>query len=276
MAEFRHTLRRLRGQTIGWAVGVTLYGLMMAFFYPSVGQIENLDQFLSVYPEQMFAFFENMDALDTPMGYLDVYFFSLMHLIIGILAVGAGAGLVVGDEERGTLDLVLAHPVSRTSLLWGRLFALMTSLGVIHVAGWLSWALPAGKVGLDLSWLQLLLPFLSLFAVLLLFATIALLLSMVVPSARIASALTGALLVGNFLFLGLANIVDDLQALMKFTPLYYYQGGMAVEGLKIEWLVGLVLTSLLMAFGAWLLFLRRDIRVSGERSWQLPLRRVRR
>ena len=72
MAEFRHTLRRLRGQTIGWAVGVTLYGLMMAFFYPSVGQIENLDQFLSVYPEQMFAFFENMDALDTPMGYLDV------------------------------------------------------------------------------------------------------------------------------------------------------------------------------------------------------------
>jgi len=270
IAEFRHALRRLRGQTVGWAVGVALYGLLMAFFYPSVGQIENLDEFLSFYPEEMYAFFENMRALDTPMGYLDVYFFSLMHLIMGILAIGSGASLAVGDEERGTLDLVLAHPVSRTSLFWGRLLALGTSLAIIQVAGWLSWALPAGRVGFELSWLQLLRPFIPLFVVLLLFAAIALLLSMVMPTARIAAMFTGALLVSNFLLSGLANIIDGLQPVMNFTPLYYYQGGTAVEGLKVNWLAGLLTASLLLAAGAWLLFLRRDIRVSGERSWKWP------
>jgi peptide/nickel transport system substrate-binding protein len=38
----------------------------------------------------------------------------------------------------------------------------------------------------------------------------------------------------------------------------------------VNWLAGLLTASLLLAAGAWLLFLRRDIRVSGERSWKLP------
>ena len=74
--EFKHTLRRLRGQIIGWAVGVALYGLMMAFFFPSIGQMENMDEYLSLFPEEMFAFFENLYAIGTPLGYLDVYFFA--------------------------------------------------------------------------------------------------------------------------------------------------------------------------------------------------------
>ena len=27
-AEFKHTLRRLRGQIIGWSIGLALYGLI--------------------------------------------------------------------------------------------------------------------------------------------------------------------------------------------------------------------------------------------------------
>lgn len=71
----------------------------MALIFPSVSQIENLDEFLSIYPKEMIAFFENIHAIATPMGYMDVYFFSYMHMIIGILAIGAGAGLLVGNEE---------------------------------------------------------------------------------------------------------------------------------------------------------------------------------
>ena len=35
-AEFRHTLSRMRGQILGWSVGVALYGIMMALLYPTV------------------------------------------------------------------------------------------------------------------------------------------------------------------------------------------------------------------------------------------------
>ncbi len=270
LAEFKHTLRRLRGPVVGWALGVALYGLLMALMFPSIKQIENLEEFMSLYPEEMTAFFENLYAMATPMGYLDVYFFAYMHLVIGILAISGGAGLLAADEERGILDLVLAHPVSRTGLFWGRFLGLAVALALILAAGWLSWVLPAGSVGFELTPFEILLPFLPLFAVLLFFAALALLLSMLVPAARSAGMLTGAVLVGNFLLIGLSNINDDLEPLMKFTPLYYYQGGLAVEGLEGSWLGGLLLAALLLAAVAWLLFLHRDIRVGGERSWVLP------
>jgi ABC-2 type transport system permease protein len=271
-AEFKHTLHRLRWQIVGWAGGVAAYGLMMVYLYPNIADMGDvMNEYINMFPEAMIAFFENIYLIGTPMGYMDVYFFSYMHLIIGILTIGTGAGLLVGDEEKGVLDLVLAQPVSRTSLFFGRLLGLATALAAILVAGWLSWAIPAGSVGLELSWLQLLLPFLPLFVVLLLFTAIAVFLSMIMPAARIAGMLTGAILVGNYLLLGLSNINDKLKPLMKFTPLHYYQGGFAVEGLNRTWLLGLLLSALIVIAAAWLFFLRRDIRVGGERSWKLPI-----
>jgi len=269
-AEFKHTLRRMRGQIIGWSIGVALYGLMMALFYPSVSEMEGLQEMLSTYPEEMLAFFENIQSFNTPVGYLDTYYFAYMHLIIGILTISAGASLLVGDEEKGILDLVLAQPVSRSALFWGRLLGLTAATIIILLMGWLSWALPANSVGLELTWLELLWPNLPLLAVLLLFATLALFLSMVLPSGRIAGMLSGALLVGNFLLLGLSNLNDKLEPIMNLTPLAYYQGGMAIDGMNWGWLAGLLAVALLFAVGAWLLFRRRDIRVGGERSWKMP------
>lgn len=271
-AEFKHALRRMRWQIIGWSVGIALYGLLMVFFFPSMVDMgDMMGQYISMFPEAMLAFFDNIYAISTPMGYLDVYFFSYLHLIIGILAISTATGLLVGDEEKGLLDLVLAQPVGRTSLFFGRYFALVTALAIILFAGWLSWAMPAESVGFELTWLQLLLPFLPLFAVLLLFAAIALLFSLVLPAARLAGMLSGTLLVGNFLLGGLSKLNESLQPLMKYLPLNYYQGGTAVEGLEGRWLFGLLLTALLITAAAWLSFLRRDIRVGGERSWTLPV-----
>lgn len=271
LAEFKHTLRRMRWQMVGWSAGVAIYGLMMALLYAEIADMsEILQTYLDMFPEAMLAFFENIHAITTPMGYIDVYFFAYMHLVIGILAISAGAGLLAGDEEKGILDLVLAHPVSRTQMFFGRFLGLGTSLAVIMVAGWLSWVLPAGSVGLDYSSFELLLPFFPLLALLLLFAAMALFFSMFLPAARISGMLTGAILVTNYLLLGLSNLNDNLKPLVKVSPLRYYQGGTALDGLNGIWLAGLLISGLVLTIAAWALFLKRDIRVGGERSWKLP------
>ena len=268
-AEFKHSLRRLRGQIIGWSIGLTLYGLMMISLYDTLQGIEGLAEIIASYPPELMAFFGDMAAIVTPAGYLDIYYFSYMTLIIGIFAIGAGAGLLVGDEEKGILDLVLAHPISRTALFWGRVLGLVTATVIILLIGWLSWAIPAGGTGLNVTRVQLLQPFLPLLAVLLLFATLALLLSMLLPSARLAGMVTGALLVANFLLDGLAQLNEELESVVRLTPLYYYQGGSAIHGIEWEWLAGLLLVAALLAVAAWALFQRRDIRVGGEHSWRL-------
>lgn len=270
-AEFTHTLRRLRGQIIGWSLGLALFSLMMAFFWEQVLEMEGLQEMIENYPPELAAFFGGMTAITTPAGYMDTYYFSMMPVIAGIFAVIAGSGLLAADEEKGVLDLILSHPISRTTLFWSRVLALGVGVALVMVAGWLGWYLPSLRTSMDLSALEFLFPFFSLFAVLTLFAALALLFSMVLPAARLAGTLAGALAVANYLLLGLSNLNPDLASIMEVTPLAYYQGGMAANGLEGLWVVGLLLVAVLLAAGAWLLFLRRDIRVGGERSWRLRL-----
>jgi ABC-2 type transport system permease protein len=270
--EFRHTLRRLRGSALGWGIGLALYALMMVSFYPSIVNLKG--QFLELvsgYPKAFAAFFGDLTDLFSPSGYLDLYYFGYLTPIIGIFAAGACAGLLAGDEEKGLLDLVLAHPVGRTALFWGRFLGFVAALAGILLLSYLAWAIPSQSVEFGLSWGQLLLPFLPMFAVLFLFGALALLLSLLLPSSRAGGMLSGGLLIANFLLMGLSRLYPDaLGPLVRFTPLYYYQGGKAALGLNGVWLGGLLASGLLLLLPAWFLFLRRDIRVGGEHGWHLP------
>ncbi len=268
--EIKHTLRRMRGSIIGWGIGLFLYGLLMASFFSSMQGMEELAQMLENYPAEMLAFFPSIHEIMTPQGYMDTYYFAYMTLIIGIFSVSAGGNLLVGDEEKGILDLLIAYPVSRSGYFWGRLIGFCLATAVILIISWLGWVIPSGSSGLGLNALELLWPFLPLFAILMLFGIAALLLSMLLPSARSAAGMAGALLVFNFLLVGLSNINTDLQSIFELTPLYFYQGGSAVDGMDWVNLLGLVGVSILLALFAWWLFKRREIRVGGEGGWKLP------
>ncbi len=272
LTEFKHTLRRLRGSALGWGIGLALYSLMIVSFYGSIGTMKlQILELVSGYPKTFIAFFGDLNALFTPGGYLDIYYFGYLTPIIGIFAVSACAGLLVGDEERGILDLVLAHPVSRTALFWGRFLGFTAALAGVLFLSYLAWAIPSQSVGFELSWGELLLPFLSLFAVLFLFGALALLLSLLLPSGRAAGMLAAGLLVANFLLIGLSRLYsEEIGPIVRFTPLYYYQGGQAAQGLNWGWLGGLIASGLILLLPAWRLFLHRDIRVGGEHGWHLP------
>jgi|LDZU01.1.fsa_nt_gi hypothetical protein len=139
---------------------------------------------------------------------------------------------------------------------------------LVLLISWAGWVLPPQRANMGLSALQMLYPFLPLFAMLELFGTLALALSLVLPSARMASMVSGVLLVGNYLLMELSNLNDDLKEIVRYTPAHFYQGGWAVNGLKWTWLAGLMGAAILLALIAWLAFLKRDIRVGGEHSWE--------
>lgn len=81
----------------------------------------------------------------------------------------------------------------------------------------------------------------------------------------------GGLLVANFLLLGLGNLNENLGRIADLTPFHFLQSGDAINGLNWGWLVGLTAAALVLAVLAWFLFLRRDIRVGGERGWGVRL-----
>jgi len=268
---FRYTLRRFRGQILGWGIGLALLAVLLISIYDSfASEFDQFEELLALYPAEITAFIGDITSMATPEGWVSVEFFSYMPLILGIFGVLMGSGLLVSHEESGTLDLIMAHPVSRTALFMGRLLAFVTATVAILVITWLGFIVSMTWSSIDIGWGRMWLPHLALLAQLLLFGTISLFLSMILPSRRLAATMAGLLLVASFFITGLAKINQDLEPFAKLSPLNYYQAQEAFHALNGGWLAGLLAATVLFAALAWWRFQRRDIRVGGEGSWRLP------
>jgi len=268
--EFRYALGRYCGQILGW--GLTLAGLglfLIPFYDVFLEQKEGMLQLIQGYPKALMAFFGDFGNFFEPAGFLDTYF-SYLPVIWGIFAVLAGSGLVSADEENGRLDLVLAYPVGRSALFFGRLAALVLAMAGIMALGWLGFSVTLGTSSLAVTWGEMALPFVALLAQMLIYGALALFLSMLLPSRRTAAWVAGLVMVASYFLSSLSRINENLKPVAQLLPHDYYQGGKAVEGLNLAWLLGLLGVSAALALLAWVLFLRRDIRVSGEGGWRLP------
>jgi len=274
LTTVRYTLSSLRGQIIGWGLGVAALGLILVPFYDVfMEQQGDFMQMIESYPPEFLAFFGgDASSLATPQGYLGMYGFSMLPVILGIFAVIAGSGLLASDEESGRLDLIVAHPVSRTALFWGRVLAFAAATVGILIIGWLGFAVLLGGSSLDVSWGEMALPFLPVLAQTLIYGAVALLLSMLLPSRRLAAAGAGLVLVLSYLLTSMAGLNEQMATIAQFLPYDYFQGADAIEGLDLASFFGLTAVSAALAAIAWWRFERRDIRVAGEGGWRLPSR----
>ena len=222
---FCYTFKSLRGQTLGWGLGLALYGLMIVSMYDSMAaQQDQLQQMIASYPQEFLAFFGgDANSLITPAGFLGMYAFSMMPVIIGVFAVLAGSGLIVSDEERGRLDLIITHPVGRSAFFFGRALGILAASVSIMLLGWLGFSLMLGSSSLGFSWGQMLVPFLALLAQTLVYVTLGLLLSMLLPSRRLAAMLTGVILVTSYFVSSLSFMDERLATLAKLMPYHYFQ-----------------------------------------------------
>ena len=272
LTTFRYTLSSLRGQILGWGLGVAALGLILVPFYDVfAGQQSDYLKVVENYPPEFLSFFGGDAAsLATTDGYLGMYGFSMLPVIAGIFAVLAGSGLLASDEESGRLDLIAAHPVGRAGLFWGRVLAFTAASLGIMIVGWLGFSALLGGSSLEVTWGQMALPFLPLLAQTLIYGALALLLSMLLPARRLAAAGAGVVLVASYFLSSMAGLNERLAAVSRFLPYDYYQSGEAINGLDWAPFLGLLAASAALVLLAWWRFQRRDIRVAGEGGWRVP------
>jgi beta-exotoxin I transport system permease protein len=136
----RKTLRDHRRSILGWGLGVSALAVLQLAVYPSVHrQGASMRQLLAAYPSALKAMFNIQGDFTSGPGYLAAETFSLLVplMVIG-LGIALGAGAIAGEEERGTLDLLMANPVSRVRVLvakaLGSAAALAASAVVLFLA----------------------------------------------------------------------------------------------------------------------------------------------
>lgn len=126
--------RDQRRTLIGFGVGLALMQLLYAAFYPSIrDSAADMNEFMERLPEALRELYGNDIA--SPEGYLRGQLFGELGLILFlVVAIGAGARAIAGEEESRTLDLLLSTPARRAEVLGSKAVALaglLLALGVV-------------------------------------------------------------------------------------------------------------------------------------------------
>lgn len=209
---------------LGWAVFAGIWPAMYVALYPSIGALGEMQRMLDQFPPALREFFASASLnLGTPEGFLNMELFTFVAplLILAYTVVVAG-GATAGEEERGTMDLLLANPVARWRIVVEKSIAFVLGTIVIGVGMWIGAGIGAAVVNVKLDlWLvgQAIAS-----AVLLGYALggVALAIGALTGRRWLAAGTALMLTIAGFFLNGLGAIVDWLEPWRPVSPFYQY------------------------------------------------------
>ncbi|HET9410777.1 MAG TPA: ABC transporter permease subunit [Candidatus Dormibacteraeota bacterium] len=271
---FLKTLRDYRVAIIGWGVGM---GLTIVSPMASVATLISTPAQRAALATVAAQFSWNADAVAvTTTGGYAVFKIGIFVFIACIWPLLAASRMLRGEEDRGSLDVLLSAPRSRVNIAVQKVAAMWTALLLIGaISGVIAYL---GGVGFkaDFSLLDGLLWGLNLALICMVFGAVALLISQFTHERGPAAGATAALLVAAIVVDMFHRVIPGTEWLSKLSPIYYYNlskpiipsYGTNVGGLLVQLAIAFVLTG-----GALWLFARRDVRDVVQLPWNLRLSR---
>jgi ABC-2 type transport system permease protein len=255
------TLRDQRRALAWWAAGFVATVLMYAAFWPNVR--DNAAQFTQ-YLEDLPEFLKNLIGgleFGTPEGYVQSELFSFVApILLLVYAVGSGARAIAGEEEAGSLDLLLSTPVRRRRVLLDKFFAMLAATFGLVAVMWLTLLVfgPLFDLRPDLGGVTAM--SLNAFLLGLAFGSLALATGAATGSKNLAIGVPSGVALVTFILNALAPSVDWLEPFRLVSPFYYYSGGDPIRnGLDPVHALVLVVVSAVALAVALVAFERRDL-----------------
>ncbi len=221
------TLRDQRRSLTWWALGLVALAIVTMLFYPSLQDSPAFDQMAKEMPEALMqAFWGDIADFTSPAGFLNRQLFVLVvPLLFMVLAVSRGSGAIAGEEEKGTLDLLLSSPVRRRRILTEKFAAMVAAIAAVGVVLWLGMVVGAMLVDMDISVWRIGEATLSGALLGLTFGAVALAVGSATGKRGLSMGVTSALGVTAYFVNALAPLVESIAGLQKLSPFYYYIGG---------------------------------------------------
>jgi ABC-2 type transport system permease protein len=258
----RKDLNELRVQILGWGFGVGALIFLTVLIYPSISTSYEL--MMKQLPGSLKTLLDLDHSLTTLEGYMNTEVFSYVPLVLAIFAIIVGTASIVGEEQSGTLEILIAQPLSRVRLMVTKLIGLLLVngliTGILSVMLWIAILL----IDVDVSVNRVILALLLLWPFLTFMSFLSVFLSMLLSSRIIAGSIIAGLLVLSYVLDSLSNLVSELELIRPIYLTTYYQGNNAlvseVSFIYVLGLMGLLSGTFLLSM--WLFF-RRDIPTHG-------------
>jgi ABC-2 type transport system permease protein len=276
---FLKTLRDYRVAILGWGIGMGLVVISpMASVAALVTTPQAHEQLVSL--AATFAWNADTVAVDTIGGYA-TWKIGIFVFLIAVWPLLAGSRMLRGEEDRGSLDVLLSLPrprvrvaLEKLAAMWTALLAMAVLIGLLAFAG-------GKKFGADFGAGEGLLYGLNLALICAVIGGVALLLSQFTEERGPAAGWTAGLLL-IFIVLDMVHrVIPNTEWISRLSPIYYYNlskplipsYGTSAGGMLVQ----LALAVLLSGAAVWL-FQRRDVggTVPLPRWLRLPPRQANR
>jgi ABC-2 type transport system permease protein len=270
---FIKALRDQRWQIVGFGVSLMVIAMMDVFIWPSYRDtLQNFE-----IPAAIQAFIGSDLSFATAPGFLSGEYFSWIPILLIVYAVIQGTGAIAGEEGSGTMDLLLAQPIPRASIVLQKSLVVITGSVLIVAIGWLGFLVSIPFVDIDVTLADAAIASANMLPITLLFFALSLWAGAVAPSRSSAAGVAVVVATAAYFINTLANGVESLRNLKYATPFYYYGSGLSlVHG--IDWphvglLLGIAAGFVVLAMRA---FSTRDVSTGGSADVDLVgmLRRV--
>ena len=252
--------------TLGWGIALALFGTTYITIFPQVEQqIKSIANW-EVYQAMGF----DMGTFEGFLGSTVVLF---IPLVLAIYVITNSTHTLAGEEDEGTLELLLAMPLERWQIVSVKALALglSTFLILALVGAWNGWVLSRMKavVEVDISAWQLFVAVINAWPLTLLVGMIGLFLGAWLPTQRAASISLTVFYLVSYFTENFASHVASLAALRPFSIFSYFDTSTRVfqEGVQaIDVLILLGMAAVFLAL-ALFSFQRRNVTV-GAWPWQ--------
>ena len=252
---FTKTLWDQRRSLTWWNLGISVLMVITVLFYPSFVEAGDLTE--------MFEFSGGFTDMTSPEGFLNSQVFALaVPIIFAIFAISAGSGAIAGEEEKGTLDLLMSSPVSRSKVLTHKMLGMILALLELGGTVWLSIFVSSLFVDLNVDLWRLAQTAFSGVLLGVAFGSCALALGSATGRRGFSIGVTSGLIIASHLINALAPMVDALDFLTRLSLFYYYiDADPLTNGLNLLHVAVMVGVSAALFAVALFTFERRDLAV---------------
>ena len=262
----RRSIADKRISILVYALGVSAYAVFILAIWPSLRtNMETLNQLWESYPESIRKAFggENM-VFATFDGFLSVEYFNQMWVIVMIaFCVSIATGAIAFEIEKGTMELLLAQPISRRSILITRHLFFELGLLFLIAATLIPIAVGAPLASADLNYSGLLAMIVPSFLFFTAIGSMTFFFSSLFNSRGVAIFVALGIIIFFYALDILAKINDTISNVHFLSLFYYWDPYRYLHNASFAWtdLAVLAVISILTTACAIIWFERRDIAV---------------
>jgi ABC-2 type transport system permease protein len=259
---FGKTIWDRRRGFVWWSIGIIAITGVTVSFWPTLQRDSDaLMELLQGLPEGMLNLFGASEAIDflTGPGFVNSRVYASVGSFIAIFfAISMGTAAIAGEEDKGTMDLLLANPIPRHRVVlqtFGAQAVLTTVLASL-VAVLLLFTDPLLDVGLPVGGVIAASTGMVLLA--LSFGSLALMIGALTGKRGLTVGVASGATIATFFINGLAPLVDSIEWTQKLTPFYWLlDHNPLANGFRWQLLVLVAAIVIFLSIAVWG-FRRRD------------------